>query len=165
MANTIRDQKEAVVSEIKEKIQKCTSFVVIDYKGLTVLNDTAFRREMRDSKVEYKVLKNTMVRIALHELGYKEFDASLNGPTAVAFSYDDPVTPVKIAAANIKKLNKMQIKCGMIDRKFTDGATMVQIANVPPKPVLLSMLANVLQAPIRGLAVTVDQIAQQRQAQ
>ncbi|MDD4290795.1 MAG: 50S ribosomal protein L10 [Clostridia bacterium] len=157
--NTIREQKEQVVSEIKEKIEKCASFVVIDYMGLTVDADTAFRKEFRDAKIEYKVVKNTMLKIALNELGYTEFDHALNGPTAIAFSYDDIVAPAKISAEKIKKLNKMEIKCGMIEKVYADANMVNALANIPPKQTLLSMLCNVLQAPIRNLAVVIDQAA------
>lgn len=160
MSNEIRQQKEQVVEEIKERIQKCSSFVVIDYKGLTVEADTALRKEFRQNGIEYKVIKNTMMRIALNELGYTEFDKELNGPTAIAFGFEDAMAPIKITSENIKKLNKMAIKCGMVEKSYCDASTMKALANVPGKQVLLSMLCNVLQAPIRGLAVVCDQYAQ-----
>lgn len=159
MSSEIRKQKEQIVEDIKDRINRCAGFVVIDYKGLTVEADTALRREFRDNGIEYKVIKNTMMRIALEELGYKEFDEALNGPTAVAFGYEDALIPIKIASDNIKKLNKMEIKCGMVEKAYCDAATMKALANVPGRQVLLSMLCNVLQAPIRGLAVVCDQYA------
>jgi len=157
--NEIRKQKEQVINEIKEKIEKCASFVVIDYKGLTVDADTALRKEFRNNGVEYKVLKNTLVRIALNELGYTDFDKDLHNSTAIAFGYDDAIMPIKIAADNIEKLKKMKIKCGMVDKAYCDEATMNALSKVPNKTTLLSMLCNVLQAPIRNLAVVCDQAA------
>ena len=116
--NANRAAKREIVDGIKDKIQRASSFVIIDYKGLTVAEDTQLRNEFRKAEVEYKVLKNTLVKIALNELGYTDFDEALNGPTAIAFSYGDAIAPAKVAVSNIKKLNKMQVKCGMLDKKI-----------------------------------------------
>ena len=151
--------KREIVDQIKDKIQRASSFVILDYKGLTVAEDTQLRNEFRKAEVEYRVLKNTLVKIALNELGYTDFDADLNGPTAVAFSYGDAIAPSKVAAQSIKKLNKMSIKCGMLDGKYVDEATVQALSKVPNKETLLAMLLSVLQAPIRGLAVALNEIA------
>jgi large subunit ribosomal protein L10 len=161
--NANKIAKREVVDQIKDKIQKASSFVIIDYKGLTVAEDTALRNEFRKAEIEYKVLKNTLVKIALNELGYNDFDEALNGPTAVAFSYGDAIAPSKVAVANIKKLNKMQVKCGMLDKKYIDEATVQALSKVPNKETLLAMLLSVLQAPVRGLAVALNEIAKKAQ--
>ena len=152
--------KREVVNEIKQKIGDAKSFVVIDYKGLSVSEDTDLRNEFRKEKVEYTVLKNTLVRLALNELGYKDFDADLNGPTAVAFAHGDALAPAKIAAANIKKFNKMKLKCGMFDKKYVDQNTAIALSKVPNKETLLAMLLSVLQAPMRSLAATLKAVAE-----
>ena len=157
--NANKIAKREIVDQIKDKIQRASSFVILDYKGLTVAEDTQFGNEFRKSEVEYRVLKNTLVKIALNELGYTDFDADLNGPTAVAFSYGDAIAPSKVAAQSIKKLNKMSIKCGMLDGKYVDEATVQALSKVPNKETLLAMLLSVLQAPIRGLAVALNEIA------
>lgn len=157
--NANKIAKREIVDQIKDKIQRASSFVIIDYKGLTVAEDTQLRNEFRKAEVEYRVLKNTLVKIALNELGYTDFDADLNGPTAVAFSYGDAIAPSKVAAQSIKKLNKMSIKCGMLDGKYVDEATVQALSKVPNKETLLAMLLSVLQAPIRGLAVALNEIA------
>lgn len=157
-----QQSKREIVEELKAKIQNSQSFVVIDYKGLTVAQDTEFRRTFRENNVEYKVLKNTLFRIALNELNYHEFDEALNGPTAIAFAQEDAVASAKVTADSIKKYNKMSIKCGMFDKAFTDGKTVEQIAEVPSKPILLSMLVSVLSAPVRGLAVALNAIAEKQ---
>lgn len=161
--NANRAAKREIVDGIKDKIQKSTSFVIIDYKGLTVAEDTQLRNEFRQAQVEYKVLKNTLVKIALNELGYTDFDEALNGPTAIAFSYADAIAPAKVAVSNIKKLNKMQVKCGMLDKKYVDEATVQALSKVPNKETLLAMLLSVLQAPVRGLAVALNEIAKKAQ--
>ena len=157
--NANKIAKREIVDQIKDKLQRASSFVILDYKGLTVAEDTQLRNEFRKAEVEYRVLKNTLVKIALNELGYTDFDADLNGPTAVAFSYGDAIAPSKVAAQSIKKLNKMSIKCGMLDGKYVDEATVQALSKVPNKETLLAMLLSVLQAPIRGLAVALNEIA------
>ena len=100
--------KKQQVEDIKAKITSAQSLVIIDYMGLTVAEDTAFRKELRDNGVDYAVLRNRLVKIAFNELGYTEFDEALNGPTAVAFSSTDAVAPAKYIVKNIKALNKMK---------------------------------------------------------
>ena len=153
-------EKREIVQQIRETIENSQSFVIIDYKGLTVAQDTEFRAEFRKNGVEYKVLKNTLVRKALNELGYTEFDEALNGPSAFAFGTNDAVAPAKVAAEGVKKYNKMQIKCGMFDKKFADAATCDAMAKVPGRETLLAMLVSVLSAPVRGLAVALNAIAE-----
>ena len=155
-------EKEQIVAEIKQKIESSQSFVIIDYKGLTVAQDTEFRAEFRKNDVEYKVLKNTLVRKALNELGYTEFDEALNGPSAFAFGTSDAVVPAKIAAEGVKKYGKMKVKCGMFDKKFADAATCEAMSKVPNRETLLAMLVSVLSAPVRGLAVALNAIAEKK---
>ena len=155
-------EKREVVQQIRETIENSHSFVIIDYKGLTVAQDTEFRAEFRKNGVEYKVLKNTLVRKALNELGYTEFDEALNGPSAFAFGTEDAVAPAKVAAEGVKKYNKMKIKCGMFDKKFADAATCDAMSKVPNRETLLAMLVSVLSAPVRGLAVALNAIAEKQ---
>ncbi len=155
--------KRDLVEQIKEKIQNSHSFVILDYKGLTVAQDTEFRAEFRKNDVDYKVLKNTLVRKALNELGYTEFDEALNGPSAFAFGTSDAIAPAKVAAEGCKKYKSMQIKCGMFDKAYADANTVDAMSKVPNRETLLSMLVSVLSAPMRGLAVALNAIAEQKQ--
>ena len=152
--------KRELVEQLKEKIQSSQSFVIVEYKGLTVAQDTELRTEFRKSGVDYKVLKNTLMRKALNELGYNEFDEALNGPSAFAFGAEDALAPAKVASEGAKKFNAVKVKCGMFDKKFADAATVNAMANVPSREVLLSMLVSVLSAPMRGLAVALNAIAE-----
>lgn len=154
--------KREAVEQIKEQIQNCTSFVVIDYKGLTVAQDTEFRTEFRKNGVEYKVLKNTLVRKALNELGYNQFDEALNGPSAFAFAKEDAIAPAKVAADGIKKYKGLEIKCGMFDKSFVDAKTVDALSKVPSRETLLAMLVSVLSAPMRGLAVALNAVAEKQ---
>ena len=152
--------KRDAVEEIKKQIEESQSFVIIDYKGLTVAQDTEFRAEFRKNGVVYKVLKNTLFKKALNELGYTQFDEALNGPSAFAFGMEDAVAPAKVAADGIKKYNAMAIKCGMFDKTFADAATVDAMSKVPNKETLLAMLVSVLSAPMRGLAVALNAVAE-----
>ena len=158
--NEARQAKAKVIEDIKAHIEKAQSFVVVDYKVLTVYQDTEFRKNFREHGVEYKVLKNTLLRLALEELGYKEFHDHLNGPTAVAFGYEDAIAPAKVADEGISKYSSIEIKCGMMDKKYIDKDTVVALSKVPSKPALLSMLLSVLTAPVRGLAVSLSKVAE-----
>ena len=100
--SAFRDAKVEKVAEIKEKLEKASSFVLVDYKGLTVAEDTALRSEFRKSGVSYHVYKNRLMKIALNELGYNQFDDALNGPTAIALGSDDIAAPAKIAMDKAK---------------------------------------------------------------
>lgn len=152
--------KREAVEQIKGQIQNSQSFVIIDYKGLTVAQDTEFRAEFRKNGVEYRVLKNTLFRKALNELGYTEFDEALNGPSAFAFGTDDAIAPAKVAAEGIAKYKAMQIKCGMFDKQYADAATCDAMSKVPNRETLLGMLVSVLSAPMRGLAVALNAVAE-----
>ena len=157
-----QQEKREIVAQIKQTIENSHSFVIIDYKGLTVAQDTEFRQEFRKNDVEYKVLKNTLVRKALNELGYTEFDDALNGPSAFAFGTADAIAPAKVAAEAVKKYGKMAVKCGMFDKKFADAATCEAMAKVPNRETLLAMLVSVLSAPMRGLAVALNAISEKQ---
>ena len=111
----VLELKQKQVEDIKAKISAAKSLVIIDYMGLNVAEDTAFRKQLRDAGVDYQVLKNRLVKRAFDDLGYTQFDEALNGPTAVAFSDTDAVAPAKIIVENIKKLNKMKAKCGLVE--------------------------------------------------
>ena len=118
--SAFRDAKAVKVAEIKEKIEKASSFVLVDYKGLTVAEDTALRNEFRKSGVSYHVYKNRLMKIALNELGYTQFDDALNGPTAIAMGTTDIAAPAKIAMDKAKAYKKMSVKCGFVDGKYLD---------------------------------------------
>lgn len=153
--------KKQAVEEIKNKIENCNSFVIINYKGLTVAQDTEFRSEFRKNGVVYKVLKNTLVKKALNELGYTQFDEALNGSSAFAFATDDAIAPAKIAAEGATKYKgSVEIKCGMFDKAFADAQMVEALSKVPNKQTLLAMLVSVLSAPIRGLAVALNAVAE-----
>ncbi len=148
---SIRSEKEAVVAELKKNLSAAKGAVLTDYRGLTVAQDTQLRRKLRESAVEYKVVKNTMTRIAANELGISALDQFLEGPTAIAFSTVDPVTPAKIISQFSKDNKILEIKAGLVEGKVIDVEGVKALANLPPREVLLAKLCGCMQAPIAGM--------------
>jgi len=146
------EEKKKLVEELKEKIGAAKSVVIVDYKGLSVFEDTELRKTLREANVEYRVLKNRLMQKAFNELGYTDFDEALNGPTAVAFANGDPVAPAKILLDSADKTKKLSVKCGMVDGTYITVDGVKELATLPPKEVLLAKLLGTLEAPISGLA-------------
>jgi large subunit ribosomal protein L10 len=146
-----KEQKKLVVDEIKAKIKQSKALVLVDYKGLTVKEDTTLRSNMRKNNIEYKVYKNRLVKLALNELGYKQFDNYLEGSNAVAFGIKDEISPSKVLNDAIKDFNKMTIKCGLVSGQFIDENGLKALSKLPPREVLVAKLLGQLQAPIAGL--------------
>ncbi|MFR6640247.1 MAG: 50S ribosomal protein L10 [Christensenellales bacterium] len=132
-AETLKLKQELVAGYV-DKIGKAKSFVLVDYRGLNVAEDTAMRNDLRKANVEYKVIKNRLVLRALNEAGIEGFDAALEGPTAMAISYDDAVAPAKIIVDNVKKTNKIQVKGGVVEGKKLDAAGITSVAAIPANP-------------------------------
>jgi len=146
------EEKKQLVEELKTKINDAASVILVDYKGLTVAQDTELRKALREANVEYRVLKNRLMQKAFNELGYSDYDEALNGPTAVAFANGDPVAPAKILLESVDKYKKMTIKCGMVEGSYIDLNGVKELATLPPKEVLVAKLLGTLEAPISGLA-------------
>ena len=142
--------KAAVVEEMKEKLQSAQGAVFVGFSGLTVADVTKLRRKFREGGVEYKVIKNTLTRIAADELGYNALDAILEGPTALAFSAEDAVAPAKILKEFIKetKTEALTVKAGLVDGQVIDVAAG---ACWRSREELLAKLVGSMQAPISGL--------------
>lgn len=165
MANIkIIEAKQQHVEEVVEKLKKAKSVVLVNHCGLTVEQDTALRVEMRKAGVEYKVIKNKILARAFEKAGYSGFEKVFEGPTAVAFSYDDAIAGAKIAVDNGAKTKMLALKGGVIEGKSASIAEVRTLASIPPKPVLLSQLLGLLTAPMRNLAVVVSEIAKQKSA-
>ncbi|MBQ1520715.1 MAG: 50S ribosomal protein L10 [Clostridia bacterium] len=161
MANaSIIAQKEQLVNELSEKLQKAQSVIVFDYRGLTVSEVTVLRAQMRKAGNEYVIVKNSMVERACDKIG---IDASvkemLKGPSAFAIGYEDAVSPAKILKDAVKKLKKCEIKGGIVNGKVSDAAAIDALAELPPKEVLIARMLGSMMSPISGLAIVLDQIA------
>lgn len=157
----VLSEKQAYVEELKAKIQASVAGVVVDYKGITVTDDTKLRRALREAGVEYAVVKNTMLRFAIDECGYKEMEKTLEGTTAIAISKEDPMAAAKILCKFAEdSKGKFVVKAGYMDGAEMSAAEVEAIAKLPSRQDLLSMLCSALQGNIRGLAVALNAIAE-----
>ncbi len=158
-------EKQAVVEQLTDKIRNAAAGVIVDYRGINVAEDTALRKECRESQVDYAVVKNTLLRRAFDNLGLNDLDSHLNGTTSLAISADDPVAPARIMADYAKKLNdKFEIKGGFMEGKAVDLETVNALAAIPPLPTLRAQVLGTMLAPITGLAVVLKQIAEKMEA-
>ena len=151
-----RPEKEATVAELKEKFSRAQAVVLTNYRGLTVAEMTELRKKLREAGLEYKVAKNTLTRLAVQDFVGGGLDAYLPGPTGLAFSYNDPVTPAKILSDFAKTHKALEIKAGVLENKVIDAAGVKALAELPPREVLIAQLLGVLQGPIRGLVTVLS---------
>ena len=158
--------KSQVVSEIVEKLEKSSSAIVVDYKGLTVEEVTELRKKMREAGVDYKVYKNTLVRRAAQEVGITEFnDELLVGTNAIAFGYEDPIAPARVIKDFMEAHPKMKLKMGVVEGEFYNEAQIVEFANIPPREVLLAKLLGSLKAPMSNFVYLVDALIKEKEGQ
>lgn len=152
--------KEAVVSEIQEKLAKATSIVLVDYKGVNVEDATELRKLCREENVEYKVYKNTLFKRAAAAAGVVGLDDQLQGTVAVALSYGDVVAPARTLNKFLKAHAKstLEIKAGVVEGKLMSAVEIKALGDLPSKEVLIAMLLGALQGSIRNLAYVLDTI-------
>ena len=170
-----RPEKVSEVETLKDRLGRARAVVLTDFRGLTVAEINQLRARLREARVEYRVVKNRLLRIAAREAGIEGLDRYLEGPTGVAFGYEDPVLPAKIIHDFIRQMRKLETKGGVVDRRTVTPQEIRALADLPPRPVLLAQLAgsilgplyglmNVLTGPGRGLVVALDQIRRGREA-
>lgn len=146
-----RPEKVAVVEELTEKLRKGQGVIVTDYRGLTVKDMTQLRSELRKAGVEFKVVKNTLTLLAARNAEIEGLEPILQGPTAIAIGYDDPVVAAKAISEFAKKNDKLQIKGGILSGKLIDADGVKALANLPSREQLLAQVLRGMQAPIAGL--------------
>lgn len=159
MINKNRQLKEAKVAEIKEKLEKAQAVVLAKYQGLTVEEDTLLRKNLREAGIEYKVYKNTLVTLAVKELGIEGFDEYLEGPVSIAFGYDDVTAPARILNDLAKDHKALELKAGIVDGELYDAAKIQQLATIPSKEVLIAKLLGSIKSPISSFARVISAIA------
>lgn len=147
-----RPEKEATVQEITETFKNATSIFVTDYQGLNVEKISQFRRNCREKSVEYKVIKNTLARIAAKNAGFEQMADYLQGPSAIAYTFEDPSSPAKVISDFAKENDKPQIKMSLFEGVFYGPEKVEQIASLPTKDELLSKMVGSLKSPIQGFA-------------
>ena len=158
MNQAVLEQKKQLVEEIAGKMSSSASTVVCEYRGLTVSEVTELRRALRAEGVEFIVYKNSMVQRAAEQLGHNDLLASLTGPNAVAFS-SDAVAPSRILANFAKKHDKLVLKAGVVEGKVVGNDTIQELASLPNKEGMISMLLGCLQSPVRSFACAFKAVA------
>ncbi|MFS8631311.1 MAG: 50S ribosomal protein L10 [Bacillales bacterium] len=157
--------KKKIVEEITEKLNSSVSTIIVDYRGLNVSEITELRKQLREAGVEFKVYKNTLMRRAAEAVGLEGLTEFLTGPNAVAFSKEDVVAPAKILNEFAKKNEALEIKTGVIEGNIATLEQIKELAELPSREGLLSMLLSVLQAPMRNFALVVKAVAEQKEEQ
>ena len=153
--------KQPVVQAIAEDVKGAESVVLVDYRGLTVAQDTAMRKELREAGVIYKVCKNTMMRRAFEGTEFAGLDEYLEGPSAIAISKDDATAPARIICKFANEAKALEVKAGVVEGTVYDANGIVELSKVPSREELLSKLLGSLQSPITNLARVLNQIAEQ----
>ena len=158
----VLESKKAVVEALSGKIKEATSVVFVDYKGITVAQDTELRKQFREAGVEYSVVKNTLTRFATKENGY-DFDKVLNGTTAMASTTGDPIAPARIVCEFAKKnKNILSIKGGIVEGSVLTADQLNGFGELPSKDALVAQVLGTFLAPISSLAFVLDQIRMQK---
>ena len=152
--------KKPVVDEISELLNGAQSAVIVDYRGLTVEQDTALRKQLREAGVVYKVYKNTLVKRVVAGTEFEPIADTLEGTNAIAFCKTDATAPARILANFAKTANALELKCGVVEGTFYDAAGIATIATIPSREELLSKLLGSIQSPITNFARVIKQIAE-----
>ncbi len=152
--------KQPIIEEIKGYADKASSAVLVDYRGLTVEQDTALRKALREAGVVYKVYKNTYLKRAFEGTDFAQLNVNLEGPTAIAFGLEDATAPARILAEFAKKAEKLELKAGVVEGTYYDEKGIQVIATIPSREVLISKLLGSLQSPITNFARVIKQIAE-----
>lgn len=163
MKDSVLEQKQAVISEIREKIENSGSLVLVDYRGLTVEQVTDLRKKYREAGVQYKVYKNTMMKLAFKELGFEDFNQYLEGPSAVAFSGEDLTVAARITNEFAKSNEKLVIKAGILEGKILDTNGVKAVANIPSREVLIAKLLGSLKAPVSNFVYMLDALRKKKE--
>ena len=156
--------KQPIVAEISEAIKEAQSVVLVDYRGLTVEQDTNLRKQLREAGVTYKVYKNTMMNFAFKGTDFEQLAPYLEGPSAVAISTTDATAPARILAKFAKDAKALEIKAGVVEGTVYDAQGMQAIANIPSRDELISKLLGSLQSPITNFARVIKQVAEKGEA-
>lgn len=159
----ILSEKKAVVEALAERFKGASAGVFVDYRGITVAEDTQLRRELVSNEVEYSVVKNTLTRFALEKAGLSDLDSVLNGTTSLATSAGDPIAPIRIINEYSKKMgDRFNIKAAFMDGKVLDAQEIEEIAALPSKDALYAKVLGTMLAPITSLAFVLGQILEQQ---
>lgn len=153
--------KQPIVQEIAENVKGAQAVVLVDYRGLTVAEDTQLRKQFREAGITYKVYKNTLMNFAFKDTEFESLCDSLEGPNAIAISKEDATAPARIIAKFAKTAPAIEIKAGVIEGNYYDTEGMKAISAIPSREELLSKFLGSIQSPITNFARVIKQIAEQ----
>ena len=154
-----RSEKEQIVAEVTEVVGRARGMFFTDFQGLTVEQATELRREFRKSGVEYRVVKNTLIRKALESAtGYDKVYDKLAGPTGVAFAFEDPVAPAKIIRKFSEKHSKLSLKVCVLEKEVYDGSKLDELAKLPSRKEMMASILGSIQAPIAGVPTVLNAV-------
>ncbi len=156
--------KQVVIDEIKEKVSRATSVVLVDARGVTVSQDTVLRKTLREAGVDYKIYKNTMIELAVKGTEFEGLTQFLSGPTTVAFSYEDPTAAASILAKATDEIKTLEFKGSFIDGTLYNAEETAKIAKIPSREVLISKLLGSIKSPVSSFARVLKQIAEKEVA-
>lgn len=154
--------KQPIVQEISEHVKDAQSVVIVDYRGLTVAEDTELRKQLREAGITYKVYKNTLMNFAFKDTEFESLAPVLEGPSAIAISTTDATAPARVLSKFAKNAPALEIKAGVVEGTFYDADGMKAIAAVPSREELLSKFLGSIQSPISNLARVLNQIAESK---
>lgn len=151
--------KQVVIDEIKEKLSRATSVVLVDARGMSVAADTTLRKSLREAGVDYKIYKNTMIEFAIKDTQFEGLADALKGPTTVAFTYEDPTVAAAILSKTMDEVKTLEFKASVIDGVLYDAQQTAAIAKIPSRDVLISKLLGSIKSPVSSFARVLKQIA------
>ncbi len=161
---SVLEQKKQIVADVAERISNSCAGVIVDYKGISVADDTALRKELREAGVEYTVVKNTLIKLAIKGTSLEGMSDVLDGTSAIATCKDDYVAAARILNKYAEGHENFNLKTGYIDGEVIGMDKLMELATLPSRETLLSMVANVFSAPIAGFARAVQAIADKAEA-
>ncbi len=154
-----KSEKEQVITEVTETVSRSTAMYFTDFSGLTVEQATDLRRELRKAGIEYRVVKNTLIKKALeHATGYDKVYDKLVGPTGIAFAFEDAVVPAKVINKFIEKNQKLSLKVAVLDKQVYDGSKLKELAQLPSKKDLMAAILGSIQSPLAGVPSVINAV-------
>ncbi len=159
----VLQSKQAKVENLTELLKNAAACVLVDYKGISVADDTKLRKELREAGVTYMVQKNTLIRFAMHNIGFEQFDEVLEGSTAIAISESDQTVAARLLGEYAEKSDgKFSLKGGFVDGEVYDANKIMALSKIPSKDVLLAQLVGSLQGPMQKLAATLQALVDKK---
>jgi large subunit ribosomal protein L10 len=152
----VKPEKIASVTELHDKFTRAVSAVLADFRGLTVQELTDLRQQLREASLELAVVKNTLARLAVQETTFEKLSPYLKGPTSITLSYRDAVAPAKVLSAYVKKQPKFAVRAGLFEGEVVAAEKIAEIADLPPRDVLLAQVLAAMQGPLAGLVGTLQ---------